>query len=132
MLKLLNEKDWLIATELDPDGNAVKITCDGLEVAAMGIDAATQPVPGCNVAYKRIVLSTRKSAGLMVMHIITGLDLAEMLEHGDGLTIKRVELSAIETGIPSEGIAAEDLEWIEYEVIHHWIERLRQTTKENT
>jgi hypothetical protein len=126
MLKLLNDKDWLIATELDEEGNAVKITCDGLEVAAMGIDAATQFMPGCNVAYKRIEESTGKTAGLMVMHIITGLDLAEMLEHGDGLTIERVELSTLETGIPSEGIAAEDLERITDEVTPHWIERLRE------
>jgi hypothetical protein len=125
MLKLLNEKDWLIATELDPDGNAVKITCDALEVAAMGIDAATQPVPACNVAYKQIELSTGKVAGHMVMHIITGEDLAAMLEQGDGLTIEAVEISTVETGIPSAGIAAEDLEHIDDEVTHHWIERLR-------
>jgi hypothetical protein len=65
------------------------------------------------VTYRRCD-STRdfESAGPFTQHVITGLELADLLEANVGtaaLSIETIEASTLSTGIPSAGIRPEDL-----------------------
>lgn len=61
-----------------------------------------------------IVTETLFRAGPMVQHLIVGDEMIWILQHG--INVENIELSVVRTGIPSAGIAAEDLERYESDI----------------
>src|SRR4030095_11398554 len=128
MLKLLNPKDHYVGAILDEQGNAIKLVCDLLVVGHFAFDTKTQP-PSVTVTFDkadeqlpidepavepRIVTETLFRAGPMVQHLIVGDEMIWILQHG--INVENIELSVVRTGIPSAGIAAEDLERYESDI----------------
>jgi hypothetical protein len=129
MLHLKNPKDHFVGAMLDENGNAVKVVCDLLVAGAYVIDTKTSPMTSLVVTFDRAdeveappeathlptlpppVESSLLRAGPMTQHMISGLELATILE--GGITIEAIEESVLRTGIPSANIAAEDLELYE-------------------
>src|SRR4030095_15176261 len=142
MLHLKNPKDHFVSAILDENGNAVKVVCDLLVAGHYLIDTKTNPMASLTVTFDQAdeveppppeavqlptpppapehlpVLpeppkSTLLRAGPMTQHMITGNELATILEEPGGITVEAIEESVLRTGIPSAGIAAEDLELYE-------------------
>jgi hypothetical protein len=141
MLHLKNPKDWFVSAILDENGNAVKVVCDLLVAGHYVIDTKMNPVslvvtfdradeieppppeatqlPTPPPAPEQLPVlpespkSTLLRAGPITQHIISGNELATILEGPGGIEVATIEESVLRTGIPSAGIAAEDLELYE-------------------
>jgi hypothetical protein len=77
----------------------------------MDFDATTSPMGSVVVTYRRVNSETLETGGPITQHLITGMDLTDLLEaSGGALTIEAVEDSTLLTGIPGSHMLPEDFD----------------------
>lgn len=111
MLKIKNPLlNGYVGAILDENGDPVKVVCDVLEVSHYVLDADTSPMMTLTATYARFDSSKNYlRAGPLTQHMITGEELALILEGPGGVSVEAIDASTAKTGIPSAGIGPEDI-----------------------
>jgi hypothetical protein len=117
-----------VEARLDAEKRAYTFEGNALEISAVGLDNISVSPPILNVSLSYINIGTRDRGGPVIMQIITGDDLAEILEAGT--TIDAIETVLLRTGIENPLIPPEELMKAEVNPVQHMIESLRKFAAE--
>jgi hypothetical protein len=99
-----------VGADLNEKREPIKIVCDVLEVVHYVLDSQTSPLGSLAVTFARVDPNNGfLKAGPQTQHMITGLELIEVLAKPEGITIDVIEASTLKTGIPGSHIRPEDI-----------------------